>query len=68
MCRVGVCTKGRCSSMAIGLSNDGKCMFNNWCDTVVHFEVRLSRFWTVSKDNRRYHGGTSLKHAVVLQR
>ena len=49
MCQVGVCNEGRCSSMAIGLSNDGKWVFNMacttpWCHTVVHFEVKMSRF------------------------
>ena len=49
MCQVGVCNEGRCSSMAIGLSNDGKWVFNQactitWCHTVVHFEVKMSRF------------------------
>ena len=49
MCYVGVCNEGRCSSMAIGLSNHGKWVFNKactmpWCHTVVHFEVKTSRF------------------------
>ena len=49
MCQVGVCNEGRCSSMAIGLPNDGKWVFNvactmPWCHTVVHFEVKMSRF------------------------
>ena len=49
MCQVGVCNEGRCSLMAIGLSNDGKRVFNKacamaWCHTVVHFEVKMSRF------------------------
>ena len=49
MCQVRVCNEGRCSSMAIGLSNDGKWVFNKactmpWCHTVVHFEVKMSRF------------------------
>ena len=49
MCQVGVCNEGRCSSMAIGLSNDGKWVFNktctmHWCHTVVHFELKMSRF------------------------
>ena len=35
--------------MAIGLSNDGKWVFNKafttpWCHAVVHFEVKMSRF------------------------
>ena len=35
--------------MAIGLSKDGKWVFNKactlpWCHTVVHFEVKTSRF------------------------
>ena len=49
MCQVGVCNEGRCSSMAIGLSNGGKWVFNKtctmpWCHAVVHFEVKTSRF------------------------
>ena len=58
--------------MAIGLSKDGKWVFNKactmpWCHAVVHFEVKTSRFRAVSEDNRRNHGGTSLKQAVFLQ-
>ena len=35
--------------MAIGLSNDGKWVFNMactmlWCHTVVNFKVKISRF------------------------
>ena len=49
MCQVGVCNEGRCSSMAIGLSKDGKWVFNkactmSWGHTVVHFEAKMSRF------------------------
>ena len=49
MCQVRACNEGRCSSMAIGLSNDGKWVFNTacimpWCHTVVHFEVKMSHF------------------------
>ena len=49
MCYVGVCNEGRGSSMATGLSNDGKCVFNvactvRWCHAVVHFEVKTSPF------------------------
>ena len=60
MYRVGVSNEGRCSFIAIGLSNDGKWVFNKacampWCHTVFHFEVKMSRFlsrvsarsWTV---------------------
>ena len=59
--------------MAIGLSNDGKWVFNKacttpWCRAVVHFEVKMGHFPTVFQDNRRYHGGRSLKQAVFLQR
>ena len=73
MCQVGVCNEGRCSSMAIGLSNHGKWVFNMactmpWCHTVVHFEVKTSRFLAVFQDNRPDRGGTSLKRAVFLQR
>ena len=47
--QVGVCNEGRCSSMAIGLSKERKWVFNKactmpWCHTVVHFEVKMSRF------------------------
>ena len=49
MCQVGVCNEGRCSFMAIGLSNDGKWVFYKacttpWCHAVVHFEIKRSRF------------------------
>ena len=59
--------------MAIGLSKDGKWVFNKSCTTPrghapVHFEVIMSRFPAVFHDNRRSHGGTSLKEAVFLQR
>ena len=59
--------------MAIGLSKDGKWVFNKacttpWCHAVVHFDVKMSRFPAVFKGNRRKHGGTSLKQAVFLQR
>ena len=45
----GVSDEGRCSFMAIGLSKDGKWVFNKacttpWCHAVVHFEVKMSRF------------------------
>ena len=50
MCQVGVSNEG-CSSMAIGLSNDCKWVFNEasltpWCHAVVHFEVKMSHFRT----------------------
>ena len=59
--------------MAIGLSKNGKWVFKKACTTpwshaVVHFEVKMSRFLAVFQDNRRKHGGTSLKQAVFLQR
>ena len=49
VCYVGVCNEGPGSSMAIGLSNHGKWVFNKactmpWCHMVVHFEVKMSRF------------------------
>ena len=49
MCQGGVCNEGRCSFMAIWLSNDGKSVFNMacttpWYHTVAHFEVKMSRF------------------------
>ena len=45
----GVSDEGRCSFMAIGLSKDGKWVFNKgcttpWCHAVVNFEVKTSRF------------------------
>ena len=72
MCQVGVCNEGRGSSMAIGLSNDGKWVFNQawtmpWCHAVVHFEVKMGRFQAAFQDHRRNHGGTSLKQAVFFQ-
>ena len=47
--QAGVSNEGRCSFMAIGLSKDGKWVFNKacttpWCHAVVHFEVKMSRF------------------------
>ena len=47
--RVGVFNEGRCFFTAIGLLNDAKWVFNKactmlWCHTVVHFEVKKSRF------------------------
>ena len=59
--------------MAIGLSRDGKRVFNTactapWCHAVVHFEVKMSRFPAVFQDNRGKHGGTSLKQVVLTQR
>ena len=73
MCKVGVCNEGRCSSMAIGLSKDGKWKFNKacttpWCHAAVHFEVKMSRFPAVFQGNHLSHGGTSLKQAVFIQR
>ena len=71
--QAGVSDEGRCSFMASGLSKDGKWVFNEpcttpWCHAVVHFEVKMSRFRAMFQDNRRKHGGTSLKQAVFLQR
>ena len=59
--------------MAIGLSKDGKWVFNKacttpWCHAVVHFEVKMSRLPAVFQDDRPDRGGTSAKHAVPLQR
>ena len=59
--------------MAIGLSKDGKWVFNKACTTpcchaVVHFEVKTSRFPALFHDNRRNHGGISLKEALFFQR
>ena len=73
MCQVGVCNEGRCSSMAIGLSNDGKWVFNKartmpWCHTVVHFEVEMSRFLAMFQDDCPDRGGAYAKQSVFLQR
>ena len=59
--------------MAIGLSKDGKWVFNKacttpWCHAVVHFEVKMSRLPAVFQDNCRNHAGASLKQAAFLQR
>ena len=73
MCQVRACNEGRCSSVAIGLSNDGKWVFNTacimpWCHRVVHFEVKMSRLRAVFQDDRPEPGGICLKQAVFLQR
>ena len=52
--------------MAIGLSKNGKWVFNKacttpWCHVLVHFEVKMSRFSAVFQDNPGNHGGASLK-------
>ena len=49
MCPVGVCNERRCSSIVIGLSNDGKRVFNKactmaWSHTVVHFKPKNEPF------------------------
>ena len=59
--------------MAIGLSKDGKWVFNKacttpWCRAVVHSEVKTSCLSSVFQDNRPGHGGTSRKKAVFPQR
>ena len=59
--------------MVIGLSKDGKWVFDKacttpWCRAVVHFEVKMSRFRAAFQDHRRNHEGTSLKQAVFLSR
>ena len=46
--------------MVIGLSKDGKWVFNKactmpWCHAVGHFEVKMSRFCAVFQDNRRIY-------------
>ena len=71
--QVGVSDEGHFSFIAIGLSNDGKWVFNvactmPWCHTVFHFEVKMSRFPAAFQDDRPDHGGTSAKQAVFLQR
>ena len=69
--QAAISDEGCCSFMSIGLSKDGKWVFNKacttpWCHAVVHFEVKMRRFLAVFQDNRRNHGGT-LKQAVFLQ-
>ena len=59
--------------MAIGLSKDGKWVFNKacttpWCHAVVHFEVKTGRFLAVFQDDRPDREGTSRKQAVFPQR
>ena len=59
--------------MAIGLSKNGKWVFNKacttpWCHAVVHFEVKMSRFPAVFQDHRPDRGVTSRKQAVFRQR
>ena len=49
MCQVGVSDEGHCPFIAIGLSKDGKWVFNEactkpWYHVVVHFEMKMSRF------------------------
>ena len=66
MCQVGVFIEGRSSSVAIGLSKECKSVLNKactmrWCHTVVHFEVKMSRFTAVFQDNRPKN---SLKTAI----
>ena len=73
MCRVGVSNEGRCSFATNRLSNDGKWVFNKacampWCHTVVHFEVKMSRFGDMFHDNQPSCGGTPPKRAVFLPR
>ena len=51
----------------------GEWLFNKaaampWCHTVVHFEVKMSRFTGVFRDDRPNHGSTSAKQAVFLPR
>ena len=46
--------------MAIGLSKDGKWVFNKacttpWCHAVVHFEVKMSRFPAAFWDHCNKH-------------
>ena len=71
MCQVGVFNEGCSSSRTIGLSKECKWLFNKaaampWCHTVVHFEVKMSRFTGVFWDDRPDHGSTSAKQAVFL--
>ena len=46
--------------MALGLSKDGKWVFNKacttpWCHAVVHFEVKMSHFPAAFQDHRNKH-------------
>ena len=59
--------------MAIGLSNEGKWVFNTTstmprCYRVVHFEVKVRLFWAVFRGDRADCGGISANLAVFLQR
>ena len=61
--------------MAIGLSKDGKWVFNKacttpWCHAVVHFEVKMSRLPAAFQDNRpdrcrHISKGSSLSSTVM---
>ena len=71
MCQVGIFHEGRSSSIAIGLSNEGKSLFNKacgmpWCHTVVHFEVKIGFFTAVLREDCLNRGGTSAKQALFL--
>ena len=73
MCRVGVFNEGRCPSIAIGLQNECKSVFNMactmpWCHRVVHFEVDMSHFTAVFEDESLHLGSASAKQAMFLPR
>ena len=57
MCHVGVSNEGYSPSISIELSNDCKWVFHEasfttWCQTVVHFEVKISHFIACDQDDR----------------
>ena len=67
--QASVSDEARSSFMAIGLSNDGKWVFNKacttpWCHAVVHFQVKTSRFRAVFQDDHPENSGRSLVCAV----
>ena len=69
VCQVGVCNEGRCSSIAIGVSKERKSAFNKagampWCQTVVHFEVKMGRFLAPIQENPPDCGSISAKQAA----
>ena len=72
VCQVPVSDEGHFCSIAKG-SNDCKRLFNKtsstpWCLSIVHFEVEISRFWTLFQDVRLERAVASPKQAIYLPR
>ena len=73
MCHVGISNEGRSSSMAIGLSNDCKKVFNEvpltpWCHVIVHGgnEVKMTYFSTWFKKTIRTQLAVGLNYVTQL--